>query len=104
MHNGYGSGDVEISFVPPEAGVTGDNVTVAGHDGIYRKINDGLEEWIVEIDGTTIAIRLTARPNASQTDVADAHAIIELMRYEPQGNSLGFRLVFTLTNNEWDSG
>jgi Tol biopolymer transport system component len=108
MHNGYGSGDVEIRLdVLPEETISDDGataVTVAGHDGIYRRIDTGREEWIVDIEGTTIAIRLTARPGTSQTDLADAYAIVESMRTEAQDNNLGFRLVFTLTTNDWDSG
>lgn len=50
-----------------------------------------------------IAIRLEARPGTSQADLADAHAIVDSMRAEPWDNGLGFRLVFTLTNNAWDS-
>jgi hypothetical protein len=108
MHNGYGSGDVEIHVrVFPggpntDDGATG--VTVAGHDGIHRRIDARVEEWIVDIEGTTIAIRLEARPGTSPTDLAEAHAIVASMRTEPRDNALGFRLVFTLTTNDWDSG
>lgn len=108
MHNGYGSGDVTIhlNVVPGRATYDGDwtAATVAGHDGNYRRIGDLGEEWVVEIEGTTIAIRLSARPGTSQTDMADAHAIIDSMRAEPRDNDLGFRLVFTLTTDVWDSG
>ena len=62
------------------------------------------EEWVVEIEGRTIAIHLTARPDTSSADLADALGIIESMRTEPQDNGLGFRLVFTLTTSDWDSG
>ena len=108
MHNGYGSGDVEISIERlPEGSSSGDGataVTVAGHDGTYRQIGDGREEWIIEIEGITVAIRLIARTGTSQADLADAHAIIESMRYELRPNAPGFRLIFTLTIGEWDSG
>jgi hypothetical protein len=112
MHNGYGSGDVEVRLdVAPEGTISDDGataVTIAGRDGIYRRFGAGpgaeREEWIVDIEGTTIAIVLTARPGTSQADLADAHAIIGSMRYESKNNPLGFRLVFTLTTNEWDSG
>jgi hypothetical protein len=107
MHNGYGSGDVEIRLdVVPDGTISDDGataVTLAGHDGIYRQ-SIGREEWIVDIQGTTIAIRLTAQPGTSEADLADAHAIIGSMRYERQDNDLGFRLVFTLTTDQWDSG
>ena len=79
-------------------------IAVAGRDGIYRRIDDRLEEWVADIEGTTIAIRLEARPGTSPTDLADAHAIIESMHTELRDNDLGFRLVFTLTTNDWDSG
>ena len=107
MHNGYGSGDVEIHIViVPSVPITDDGgtaTTVAGHDGIYRRI-DRMEEWFVTIEGMTIAIRLDARPGTSPTDLADAHAIIESMRTEPRDNLIGFRLVFRLTTDDWDSG
>jgi hypothetical protein len=111
MHNGYGSGDVEIRFfhfdyVPKgtfsDGGAT--PVTVAGHDGIYRRIDAQREEWVVDIEGTTIAIRLTARPGTSQADLDEAHAIIDSIRTEPKDNHLGFRLVFRITTDDWDSG
>ena len=81
-------------------------VTVARHQGIYRRIHGRREreEWIVDIDGTTIAIHLYARRGTSPTELAEAHAIVGSMRAESRDNDLGFRLVFTLTTNDWDSG
>jgi hypothetical protein len=107
MHNGYGSGDVDISLEVVPRGATSDGggkaVTVAGHDGAYRRIDAQREEWRVDIQGTTIVIHLTAKgPN--DADLIDAHAIIDSMRTEKRDNHLGFRLVFTLTNDDWDSG
>jgi hypothetical protein len=107
MHNGYGSGNLEIRIEvvrgpPTDDGATA--VTVAGHSGMYRRIDAQQEEWIVDIEGTTIAIRFTARPGTSQAELAEAYAIIGSMRTEPQDTDLGFRLVFTLTTNNWDSG
>lgn len=107
MHNGYGSGDVEIRIDVLSDGAIpddGDAVTVAGHDGIYRRSGAGREVWIVDIEGTTIAINLTARIGTSEADLADAHAIIDSMRAEAQDNDLGFRVIFTLTTDDWDSG
>ena len=118
MHNGYkpGSGDVTIVFycvpgkVIPHRGETA--VTVAGHEGTYRRfIRSGgwwkglpTEEWTVDIQGTTITITLTEGPKARAAELAEAHEIIESIRAEPWDNGLGFRLVFTLTTNTWDSG
>ena len=107
MHNGYGSGDVEIRVEQvPEGGITdgATATTVAGHDGIYRRIDPRNEWWIVDIEGTTIAIRLAAEPGTSQADLAEAYTIIGSMRTEPWDNDRGFRLVFTLTTDDWDSG
>jgi hypothetical protein len=108
MHNGYGSGDVEIRLDVVRGGAISDGggtaVTVGGHDGIYRRIDAQQEKWIVDIEGTTIAILLSARPGTSQIDLADAHAIIDSIRTDPRDNNLGFRLVFTLTTDDWDSG
>lgn len=108
MHNGYASGDVQIVVeatsrsLLPRRGETA--VTVAGHDGLHRRVDARTEEWIVGIQGTTIAIRLEARPGASDADRAEAHAIIDSMRTEPQDTKLGFRLVFRLMTDDWDSG
>jgi len=108
MHNGYGSGALEIRIdVVPDGTIAGDGataVTIAGHDGTYRRIDTQDEEWIVEIEGATIAIRLTTRIGTSQAEVDEAHAIIASMRTEAQDNDLGFRLIFTLTTDDWDSG
>jgi hypothetical protein len=109
MHNGYGSGDVEISLnvAGPQLPTYDDAtaVTVAGYPGIYRRIDDfDMEKWIVNIDGRMIDISLTAEPGTSQADLDEAHAIIDSIRAEPSDNNLGFRLVFTLTTDDWDSG
>ena len=106
MHNGYGSGDVEIRINEgPEGGLTdGVPTTVAGYEGFYQRIDPRREWWIVEIEGTTIVIRLEARPGTSQADLAEAHAIIDSLRTQPQENDLGFRLLFRLTTGDWDSG
>jgi hypothetical protein len=108
MHNGYGSGDLEIriSSVGSLSG-DGEAVTVAGHDGIYRSVELAgslREEWVVDIDGTRIAVYLKSAPGTSEIELAEAHAIIASMRTEPRDTDLGFRLVFTLTTNDWDSG
>jgi hypothetical protein len=108
MHNGYASGDVAITVRAvagaPDANEGRTAVTVAGHDGLYRRIGSGTEEWIVDIQETTLAIRLDARPGASAADLAEAHAVIRSMRAEPRSTKLGFRLVFTLVTDDWDSG
>ena len=109
MHNGYASGDVEFfveaasdAALIPKEGATA--VTVAGHDALHRRIDAGTEEWIVGIWGTTIAIRLEAKPGTSDADLAEAHAVLDSMRTELRDTKLGFRLVFTLMTNDWDSG
>ena len=108
MHNGYASGDVSVrirvvSETPdPNDGRTA--VTVAGHDALYRRIGARAEEWIVGIQGTTLAIRLEAEQGTSDADLDEAHAIIESMRTQPQDTKLGFRLVFRLVTDDWDSG
>lgn len=105
MHNGYGSGDVEITIgyrtgsPAPDDGV---RVTVAGHDGIYRRIDSRREEWIVDIEGATVAISLTAEFGTSEADLDEAQAIIDSMRTEP--TATGFRILFTLATDDWDSG
>lgn len=119
IHNAYspGSGDVTIFIegvqgrLIPHRGQTA--VTVAGCEGTYRRfIGDvpsierpgPVEEWMVDIQGTTVTINLGANPGAPEAEVAEAHQIIESIRAEPQDSVLGFRLIFTLKTNTWDSG
>jgi hypothetical protein len=108
IHNGYGSGDVTLTIqrvggeATPVDGWSA--ATFAGHDGQYRRPNARQEEWMVEIEGTTIAIHLSTRRGTAQAELAEAQAIIDSMRTERRPTSLGFRLVFTLTTNDWDSG
>jgi hypothetical protein len=44
------------------------------------------------------------RADTSEADLTEAHAIIASMYTEAQDNLYGFRLVFRLTTNDWDSG
>jgi hypothetical protein len=107
MHNGYGSGDVRIlidqAFRAPVLNDDAVAVRLAELDAIYQRTGTG-EHWFVDIDGTMIAIRLEAAAGTSESDLADAHAIIESMRVERRKTALGFRLVFRLTTDDWDSG
>ena len=133
MHNSYGTGDVEIRMGVGVAGpipADGQAATIAGHDATYRRIDPRQDEWTVEltgyetariatwgeewtvnIDGTTVAIHLTAVEGTSQADLDDAHSIIDSMRYQPRDMTyrwldtpFGFSLVFVLTTYDWDSG
>ncbi len=92
MHNGHGQGpgDVNIVYAGRCLGgssLIGDKpaVTVAGFEGTYRQFigknspaswMDGLpsEEWMVDIQGTTVTILLVEEPGARETELADAHA------------------------------
>lgn len=108
IHNGYGSGDVTLHIERVSGGTDSDDgwttTVVAGHEGQYRRTDARTEEWIVEIEGTTIAVRLTTKPGTSQAELDEAHAMIDSMRTQSRRTQLGFRLVFTLTTNDWDSG
>jgi hypothetical protein len=118
MHNGNSSADVAITIraIPePPVAPGASAATIAGHTGLYRPNVDAdpstdiaglgrLEEWIVDIDGTSVMITLYAEPYTTDGHLAEAHAIIESMRYEPQTNPLGFRLVFRIVTSDWDSG
>ena len=116
MHNGYGSGDVEIRVKLAAGPQSSDgdstgraedgevSAVVAGHEGTYRPIDARRELWFVDVEGTTITVKMTAKPGTSSADLAEAHAIIDSMRSEQHNNSVGLRVVFTLTTNDWDSG
>jgi hypothetical protein len=62
------------------------------------------QEWVVNIQDTTLAIRLDAKPGTSDAELTEAYAVIGSMRTEPRDTKLGFRLVFTLKTDTWDSG
>ena len=47
---------------------------------------------------------LKAKPDTSQAEITEAVEIINSMHTEPRDKDLGFRLVFTITTNDWDSG
>jgi hypothetical protein len=122
MHNGYGAGDVAITIreLPEQPILPGATaVTFAGHSALYRRFAEPdpsfawgsmpgpIEVWIVDIDGVVveIAIKPDADTGISDASLADAHAIIDSMRYERTDRpTRGFRLLFTLTNGDWDSG
>jgi hypothetical protein len=108
MHNGYGSGDVEIrinTFADaPGTRVGATPVTVAGRNGWYRRLDSGTEEWFVDFDGHFVLISLDARSDASAADLAEAQAIVESLRTGPRDASHPLRIDFTLTSDDWDSG
>jgi hypothetical protein len=109
MHNGYGPGNVEIRIDKTTDGSVATTgtipATVAGHEARYRRIGTGVEQWRVEIEGTTVVIVLTAREGASEAELDEAHAIIESMRTQVRPDyRIGFELIFTLTTDDWDSG
>jgi hypothetical protein len=114
MHGGHSSAtEVKLhlavypegsSAAPSETSAVGTAVVVAGHEGVYRRIDAHRERWIVDIDGETLVIKLTSRPGPGQADVVEAHTIINSMRTEPANNAMGFRLIFTVPSDDWDSG
>ncbi len=106
MHNGYGSGDVKITIEPGEGRVPEDwtPATVAGRPGAHRQVNAFQEVWWVEIHGRALEIQLTTRPGTKQREIDEGRAIIASMYTEKRPTELGWRLVFILTTDDWDSG
>jgi hypothetical protein len=82
-------------------------VTVGGCDGTYQKLSlgsDGTTEvWIVEMGAKRVTILLQAPRTATPAQLAEAHAIIESVHYEPAPFGVGVALVFSLPEG-WDSG
>ena len=121
MHNATagGSGDLSI-IVHGDAGDIepheGTPVTIFGYEGSYVAGIPGedfatggprasCERWMVDIQGTTVTIKLCAKPGSPSAEIREAHEIIESMRVTPYGSDPGFfRLFFTLTTSTWDSG
>jgi hypothetical protein len=109
MHNPGNGPGVDLSFTVLQARVRRDptNVLVAGHVASYEEhpnATGGLTRlWVVEIDGTTIAIRVESSADTVESDIAEAQAIVASIRVEQDTNALGFMLSF-LSPGGWDSG
>jgi hypothetical protein len=121
MHNAYspGSGDISIVIYGVAGNIEphhGTPVRIFGYEGSYQRSTGdpatggpraSCELWMVDVQGTTVTIRLCAKPGAPADEVAEAHKIVESMRVEsPHGDTSGpgFQLVFALRTNTWDSG
>jgi hypothetical protein len=120
MHNGYSRSPGEVSITME--GVPGQLIphrgqcaVVGGYEGTYRRFigkdrpsdvrrDDPGEEWMVDIEGTTVTIPLFVDPNTPEAELAEAHDIIESIYMVPKDNIIGFRLLFTIPTNTWDSG
>ena len=85
------------------SGASATPVTVAGHQGLYLRIDPQLEEWNVDFDGTLLSITLSVESGADEAVVDEAYSIIESLVYEQRDTPLGFRLVFRLPSSQWDS-
>ena len=59
------------------------------------------ELWLLDIDGTRVAIQLDSFPDTDPALLAEARAVIESIVVEPTES--GHRLVFRLLEG-WDSG
>ena len=108
MHNGYGSGDVSLVIQRARAGAAADDgwttTAVAGRAARYRRTGPREEQWRVEIHGTTLDIALTTRVGTSEVELDEAHGIVGSLRPQRRDTDLGFRLVFRLVTDDWDSG
>jgi hypothetical protein len=122
LQNPGGSGRVSIHFegIP---GITrpheGRSVTIFGYEGSYQAgvrgdiflgVGNGslgpgyrasCERWMVDIQGTTVAIALCAGAGVPAHEVVEAHEIIRSIQIEPRDGDAGFRLVFALPTNHW---
>jgi len=120
MHNGYSRSPGEVSIfiegVPGELiPHSGQCAVVGGYEGTYRRFigkdrpsdvrwDDPGEEWMVDIEGTTVTITLYVDPQTPEAELAEAHEIIESIYMKPKDNEIGFRLLFTIPTKTWDSG
>ena len=106
LHN-HGSNDVRLSIERISDWTISDAdatpVSIAGHQGRYLHITPLLEEWNIDFDGTLLGISLLVERGASQADIDEANAMIDSLEYEQRDTPLGFRLVFRLPSEHWDS-
>lgn len=110
MHNPRdGRPGVEMTFSVGSTAPSGSSrVVVDGYDATYESIGvdaNGVSrgQWAIDVEGTTVYIVAEIPPGTSEAQLAEAHAIVESIRVEPQEDDPGFRLVFTLPDG-WDSG
>lgn len=80
---------------------------IAGFEGTHRQLPgdaNGVrtEVWVVDIEGTKITISVSAQPDVTEAELAEAHTIVESIRTEPWETQAGFRMIFTLPAG-WDS-
>lgn len=108
IHNGYATGHVALTVDrvhgPPDARDRWTPAIVAGHEGLHQQSGARRQEWRVDIKGTTLLLRLSAKRRARQAELDEANAIVASMLTQDRPTRLGFRLVFTLTTDDWDSG
>jgi hypothetical protein len=108
IHNGFATGNVTLNIdrvdSTPDAGDAWTPATVAGHDGLHRQFGARQQEWRADIEGTSIRVRLSAKPRAKQAELDEANGVLASMLTQDRPTKLGFRLVFTLTTDDWDSG
>lgn len=117
-----GSGVISIHFDGIPA-ITrpheGRSVTISGHEGSYRAgirgdvflgVGNGslgpgykasCERWMVDVQGTTVAITLCAGPTAPAHETVEAHEITGSIQIEPRDADPGFRLLFALPTKHW---
>jgi hypothetical protein len=116
MHNGYAAGRAANSATITVERAKGPEpsasqrpggwtpVAIAGQEGLHRQVNPFEETWRFELAGTPMEISLTTEPKTKKAAIDEARAIIASIYPEERDNQLGWRLVFTLTTNDWDSG
>ena len=106
---------VELTFYAAEAAdlpvTTASNVLGRSlwDDGPFkghpaRVLDVQSQVWLLDIDGTRVAILLDSFPDTDPNLVAEAEAVIESIVVEPAGDGGPPRLVFRLLEYGWDSG
>jgi len=78
-------------------------VRVAGFDGTYRRTGPGREEWILDVNGTTVRILFYAHPGTSDAELVEGHAVIGSIAALPQNDEPAVIVAFRLPRG-WDTG
>jgi hypothetical protein len=84
-----------------QAGIRGDIFLGVGNGSLGPGYKASCERWMVDIQGTTVAITLCVGAGAPAHEAVEAHEIIESIQIEPRDADPGFRLVFTLPTKHW---
>lgn len=84
-----------------QAGIRGDLFLGVGNGSLGPGYRASCEQWMADIQGTTVTITLCVELGAPAHESVEAHGIIDSIKIESRDADAGFRLVFALPTRHW---